>query len=81
MLMPHLIRLRQNSQHVLKLYYTFGRRLVLNILPTGVVGLMMAVMMAAVMSSLSSAFNSSATIFTVDVWLRLRPQVNIYQLY
>ena len=50
-------------------------RLVLNILPTGMVGLMLAVMMAAVMSSLSSAFNSSATIFTVDVWLRLRPQV------
>ena len=50
--------------------------LVLNILPTGMVGLMMAVMLAAVMSSLSSAFNSSATIFTVDVWLRLRPQVN-----
>lgn len=49
-------------------------KLVLNILPTGMVGLMLAVMMAAVMSSLSSAFNSSATIFTVDVWLRLRPQ-------
>jgi len=49
-------------------------KLVLNILPTGLVGLMMAVMMAAVMSSLSSAFNSSATIFTVDVWLRIRPQ-------
>jgi len=50
-------------------------RLVLNVLPTGLVGLMMAVMMAALMSSLSSAFNSSATIFTVDVWLRFRPRV------
>ena len=50
-------------------------RLVLNVLPTGLVGLMMAVMMAALMSSLSSAFNSSATIFTVDVWLRIRPKV------
>ena len=50
-------------------------RLVLNILPVGMVGLMMAVMMAALMSSLSSAFNSSATIFTVDVWLRFRPLV------
>ncbi|XP_031565943.1 sodium/glucose cotransporter 5-like [Actinia tenebrosa] len=47
-------------------------KLVLNVLPTGLVGLMMAVMMAALMSSLSSAFNSSATIFTVDVWLLLR---------
>ena len=44
-------------------------------LPTGLVGLMMAVMMAALMSSLSSVFNSSGTIFTVDVWLRIRPQV------
>ncbi|KAK3746040.1 hypothetical protein QZH41_012985 [Actinostola sp. cb2023] len=49
-------------------------KLVLNILPTGLVGLMMAVMMAALMSSLSSAFNSSATIFTVDVWILLRPK-------
>ncbi|KAK3743610.1 hypothetical protein QZH41_002974, partial [Actinostola sp. cb2023] len=48
--------------------------LVLNVLPTGLVGLMMAVMMAAIMSSLSSAFNSSATIFTVDVWLIFRPK-------
>lgn len=49
-------------------------KLVLNVLPVGLVGLMMAVMMAALMSSLSSAFNSSSTIFTVDVWLRFRPQ-------
>ncbi|XP_073228914.1 sodium/mannose cotransporter SLC5A10-like [Porites lutea] len=49
-------------------------KLVLNVLPTGLVGLMLAVMMAALMSSLSSVFNSSATIFTVDVWLRFRPQ-------
>ncbi|EDO46200.1 predicted protein, partial [Nematostella vectensis] len=49
-------------------------KLVLNVLPTGLVGLMMAVMMAALMSSLSSAFNSSATIFTVDVWLVCRPK-------
>ncbi|XP_020600518.1 sodium/glucose cotransporter 5-like [Orbicella faveolata] len=51
-------------------------KLVLNVLPVGMVGLMMAVMMAALMSSLSSAFNSSATIFTVDVWLRFRPMAN-----
>ncbi|KAJ7312812.1 Sodium/glucose cotransporter 4 [Desmophyllum pertusum] len=49
-------------------------KLVLNVLPIGLVGVMMAVMMAALMSSLSSAFNSSATIFTVDVWLRFRPK-------
>ena len=32
------------------------------------VGLMMAVMLAAVMSSLSSVYNSSSTIFTIDIW-------------
>ncbi|EDO46199.1 predicted protein [Nematostella vectensis] len=49
-------------------------KLVLNVLPTGLVGLMMAVMMSALMSSLSSVFNSSATIFVVDIWLRIRPK-------
>ena len=57
------------------LFLSFFIRLVLNVLPVGLVGLMMAVMMAALMSSLSSAFNSSSTIFTVDVWLRFRPHV------
>lgn len=59
----------------LKIFFSFLFRLVLNVLPVGLVGLMMAVMMAALMSSLSSAFNSSATIFTVDIWLRARPRV------
>ena len=40
----------------------------MNILPVGMVGLMMAVMLAAVMSSLSSVYNSSSTIFTIDIW-------------
>ena len=34
--------------------------------------MMLAVMMAALMSSLTSIFNSSSTIFTMDVWTRLR---------
>eukprot|EP00794_Sanderia_malayensis_P006218 gene6218-6934_t len=51
-------------------------KLVLNILPTGAVGLMLAVMLAALMSSLSSAFNSSSTIFTVDIWKIFRPKAS-----
>uniref|UniRef100_A0A8C6G3L1 Sodium/mannose cotransporter SLC5A10 n=1 Tax=Moschus moschiferus TaxID=68415 RepID=A0A8C6G3L1_MOSMO len=39
----------------------------------GLRGLMVAVMMAALMSSLTSIFNSSSTLFTMDVWRRLRP--------
>jgi Na+/proline symporter len=34
---------------------------------------MLAAMMAALMSSLTSVFNSSSTIFTMDIWKRLRP--------
>jgi Na+/proline symporter len=34
---------------------------------------MLAAMMAALMSSLTSVFNSSSTIFTMDIWKRMRP--------
>lgn len=37
-------------------------------------GLMVAVMMAAVMSSLTSIFNSASTLFTMDIWKRIRKQ-------
>ncbi|XP_070579653.1 sodium/glucose cotransporter 4-like isoform X2 [Ptychodera flava] len=43
-------------------------RLVMELLPTGLRGLMIAVMLAALMSSLTSIFNSGATIFVVDLW-------------
>ena len=33
---------------------------------------MLAVMLAALMSSLTSIFNSSSTIFTMDIWTRIR---------
>ncbi|RWS13707.1 sodium/glucose cotransporter-like protein [Dinothrombium tinctorium] len=46
--------------------------LVLKLMPMGATGLMLSVMMAALMSSLTSIFNSSATIFTIDIWKRLR---------
>ncbi|XP_012560407.2 sodium/mannose cotransporter SLC5A10 isoform X1 [Hydra vulgaris] len=49
-------------------------KLVLTILPQGLVGLMLAVMLAALMSSLSSAFNSSSTIFTMDIYRVLKPK-------
>ena len=46
--------------------------LVLDLMPTGLRGLMLAVMMAALMSSLTSVFNSASTIFTMDIWTRMR---------
>ncbi|KAM7538185.1 hypothetical protein Aperf_G00000079452 [Anoplocephala perfoliata] len=48
--------------------------LVLNVLPSGARGLMLAVMMASLVSSLTSIFNSASTIFTVDIWKLIRPE-------
>ncbi|XP_053549478.1 sodium/glucose cotransporter 4 [Bombina bombina] len=47
-------------------------KLVITLMPIGLKGLMIAVIMAALMSSLTSIFNSASTIFTLDVWLRIR---------
>jgi len=47
--------------------------LVTKLLPTGLRGLVVAGLLAALMSSLSSLFNSSASLFTVDIYERLRP--------
>uniref|UniRef100_A0AAY4BIM9 Sodium/myo-inositol cotransporter 2 n=1 Tax=Denticeps clupeoides TaxID=299321 RepID=A0AAY4BIM9_9TELE len=55
-------------------------KLVMELLPSGLRGLMMAVMLAALMSSLTSIFNSSSTIFTMDLWRHLRPQVSEWEL-
>lgn len=47
--------------------------LVRELLPTGIRGLIVACLLAALMSSLASLFNSSASLFTVDVYEKLRP--------
>ncbi|MCF7734601.1 MAG: hypothetical protein K9N23_23160, partial [Akkermansiaceae bacterium] len=47
--------------------------LVTSLLPTGIRGLIVACLLAALMSSLASLFNSSASLFTVDVYEKLRP--------
>jgi len=47
--------------------------LVVTLLPNGVRGLIVACLLAALMSSLASLFNSSASLFTVDVYEKLRP--------
>uniref|UniRef100_A0A2I3TS41 Sodium/myo-inositol cotransporter 2 n=1 Tax=Pan troglodytes TaxID=9598 RepID=A0A2I3TS41_PANTR len=55
-------------------------KLVLELLPTGLRGLMMAVMVAALMSSLTSIFNSASTIFTMDLWNHLRRRASEKEL-
>lgn len=46
----------------------------------GLRGLMMAVMIAALMSSLTSIFNSSSTIFTMDLWRSFRSHASEWEL-
>uniref|UniRef100_A0A8C3QZ70 Solute carrier family 5 member 9 n=1 Tax=Cyanoderma ruficeps TaxID=181631 RepID=A0A8C3QZ70_9PASS len=55
-------------------------KLVIELMPDGLRGLMIAVMMAALMSSLTSVFNSSSTLFTIDIWLRVRKQASEQEL-
>lgn len=54
--------------------------LVQTLLPAGFRGLVVAGMIAALMSSLASLFNSVSTLFTVDVYQKLRPQTSPRQL-
>ena len=48
--------------------------LVQSLLPVGFRGLVVAGMIAALMSSLASLFNSVSTLFTVDVYQKLKPE-------
>ncbi|TWU18966.1 sodium:solute symporter [Allorhodopirellula heiligendammensis] len=47
--------------------------LVTTLLPVGLRGLVVAGLLAALMSSLSSLFNSAASLFTIDIYQKLRP--------
>ena len=55
-------------------------KLVNELMPIGARGLMLAVMLAALMSSLSSIFNSSSTIFTMDIYTQFRPKASEKEL-
>ena len=47
--------------------------LVVRLLPSGMIGLMVASLMAALMSSLAATFNSASTLVTFDVYKKLYP--------
>ncbi|KAM8746251.1 sodium/glucose cotransporter 4 isoform 2-T3 [Acanthopagrus schlegelii] len=55
-------------------------KLVVELMPVGLRGLMLAVMLAALMSSLTSIFNSSSTLFTLDLYHRARPKASEREL-
>lgn len=50
--------------------------LVAKLLPAGVKGLIVCGILAALMSSLASLFNSSAALFTIDFYQRIRPKTD-----
>ena len=54
--------------------------LVTQLLPPGLRGLVIAGLLAALMSSLSSLFNSSAALFTVDIYQKLKKEASEKEL-
>jgi len=65
--------LRDNAQKAFPL-------LVAHVLPIGIRGIVVAGLLAALMSSLAGVFNASSTLFTMDFYSRLRPNVTQHQL-
>ena len=55
-------------------------RLVLGIMPEGMRGIMISVMLAALMSDLTSIFNSSSTMFTMDIYRKFRSHAGTKEL-
>jgi solute:Na+ symporter, SSS family len=54
--------------------------LLMNKMPAGLRGIVAAGLLAALMSSLASVFNSCSTLFTVDIYKKLRPNTPEKQL-
>jgi SSS family solute:Na+ symporter len=54
--------------------------LLFNLLPTGILGLVVAGLLAAMMSSISATFNSASTLITMDFVKQLRPNISEKQL-
>src|SRR3989449_4412264 len=60
--------------------YTTLFRSIVNLLPTGLVGLMIAALLAALMGAMSSVFKSASTMVTLDFYKKLRPAATERQL-
>jgi solute:Na+ symporter, SSS family len=54
--------------------------LVINLLPPGLVGLMIAALLAALMGAMSSVFNSASTLVTLDFYKKVAPRASEAQL-
>ncbi|XP_053525918.1 sodium/glucose cotransporter 1 isoform X2 [Artibeus jamaicensis] len=54
--------------------------IVVELMPNGLRGLMLSVMLASLMSSLTSIFNSASTLFTMDLYTKIRKQASEKEL-
>ncbi|XP_054852442.1 sodium/glucose cotransporter 1 [Eublepharis macularius] len=54
--------------------------MVVKLMPDGLRGLMLSVMLASLMSSLTSIFNSASTLFTMDIYTKLRTKASEREL-
>jgi len=54
--------------------------MIVNLLPPGLVGLMIAALLAALMGAMSSVFNSASTMVTLDFYKKFRPAATESQL-
>uniref|UniRef100_A0A8C4W1V9 Sodium/glucose cotransporter 1 n=1 Tax=Gopherus evgoodei TaxID=1825980 RepID=A0A8C4W1V9_9SAUR len=55
-------------------------KMVLDLMPNGLRGLMLSVMLASLMSSLTSIFNSASTLFTMDIYTKIRSRASEREL-
>jgi solute:Na+ symporter, SSS family len=54
--------------------------MIVNLLPAGLVGLMIAALMAALMGAMSSVFNSASTMVTLDFYKKYHPEASEVRL-
>ncbi|XP_068956874.1 solute carrier family 5 member 4-like isoform X2 [Petaurus breviceps papuanus] len=55
-------------------------KLVIELMPDGLRGLMLSAVLASLMSSLTSIFNSSSTLFTIDIYTKIRKRASEREL-
>ncbi|VFV34023.1 sodium glucose cotransporter 4 [Lynx pardinus] len=65
---------------ILPMFFIVMPGMISRALYPGLRGLMIAVILAALMSSLTSIFNSSSTLFAIDVWQRFRKKATEQEL-
>ena len=72
----HIVGLAKTGQLQLQTADQAFPTLVKALLPTGIRGLVVGGLLAALMSSLAAVFNSCSTLFTMDIYKKIRPQTS-----